>query len=249
MSIHQQSVLAGWSILIIHIALLLYPSLVFAKSTAPDHKYLSKSKLNLTELNLPCATNTEVISIVVHRSPRASKVKAPRGLNEDHTWLQAQLKEAQALFGQIGLCFNYSIELSLPKSESIMKTRTQRTRLGRTQGRLHRGKIDLFIVNKLADVDVPNAEIRGVHWRDPKDRKGKRWIILSRIARAKVLAHELGHYFDLPHSKYSKSIMNKKPRKTPPMAKRGFVPAEYSIMSRAWKRMKENGHLISSTSK
>ena len=66
---------------------------------------------------------------------------------------------------------------------------------------------------------------------DPKDRKGKRWIILSRIARAKVLAHELGHYFDLPHSKYPESIMNKKPRKTPPMAKRGFVPAEYSIMA------------------
>ena len=44
-----------------------------------------------------------------------------------------------------------------------MKTRTQRTRLGRTKDRLHKGKIDLFVVNKLADVDVPNTEIRGVH--------------------------------------------------------------------------------------
>ena len=242
MRTHQKTSLARWSILI---ALLLYPSLILAKPIALDHKYLPKNQLDLTKVNLPCAIDTEVISIVVHRSPRAKKVRSPRDLKDDHSWLQAQLKEAQALFAQIGVCFNYSMDLPLPKSESIMKTRTQRTRLGRTKGRLYKGKIDLFIVNKLADVDVPNTEIRGVHWRDPKDRKGKRWIILSRIARAKVLAHELGHYFDLPHSKYPESIMNKKPRNLPPMSKRGFAPAEYSVMARAWKRMKTNGHLVS----
>mgnify|MGYP004161725649 CR=1 FL=1 len=56
----------------------------------------------------------------------------------------------------------------------------QRVR-GRISGRIERGRIDLFIVNRLNDVDIEGAEIRGVHWRDPKDRKGKRWIILSRI--------------------------------------------------------------------
>ena len=221
-----------------------YSPLLLAKDLVTvKEKPRSASILDLAKLNISCPTNTKVIPIVVHRTTRSKQIKAPHGLDNDQTWLQAQLKEAQALFGQVGLCFRFSLERSLPQSESIMKTRTQRTRLGRLKGRLHRGQIDLFIVNKLADVDVPNTEIRGVHWRDPKDRKNKRWIILSRIARPKVLAHELGHYFDLPHSKYPKSIMNKKPRKQPPMSKRGFVQAEYSIIQRAWKRMKKTGHL------
>ncbi|MAD60361.1 MAG: hypothetical protein CMH49_02455 [Myxococcales bacterium] len=219
------------------------PSLLAKDVASLKEKSRSVPVLNLVKLNTSCATNTKVIPIVVHRTARSKQIKPPHGLGDDQTWLQAQLKEAQALFGQVGLCFRFSLEHPLPQSESIMKTRAQRTRLGRLKGRLHKGQIDLFIVNKLADVDVPNTEIRGVHWRDPKDRKNKRWIILSRIARPKVLAHELGHYFDLPHSKYPKSIMNKKPRKQPPMSKRGFVQAEYSIIRKAWKRMKKTGHL------
>ena len=73
--------------------------------------------------------------------------------------------------------------------------------MGREHARLESGAINLFIVDRLDDIDIPGEQIRGVHWRDPKARTRKRWIFLSRIAGAMVLAHELGHYFSLPHSK------------------------------------------------
>ena len=125
-----------------------------------------------------------------------------------------------------------------------MKTRKQRTALGRRAGALKRGLIDLFIVGRLEDVDQPGSFIRGVHWRDPKARKKKRWIILSRIAKQVVFAHELGHYFSLPHSEFSHSIMNKTPRETPPMSDRGFVKSEIAKMKRARQKMFKTGHLI-----
>ena len=198
-------------------------------------------------LETPCKSELQRVQITVHLSPRDPQIKSPkiRGerLNQDQRWLSAQLREANQLFASLNVCFWMSEVEPLPKSDGVMKTRAQRTQLGRTLGRLKRGRIDLFIVNRLNDVDVKGAEIRGVHWRDPLNRKNKRWIILSRIARPKVLAHELGHYFDLPHSKYLSSIMNKKPRKKPPMSARGFVAREYAIMRRAWTRMTRSGHL------
>ena len=194
-----------------------------------------------------CAVGFERIRIAVHLSPRDPHIKSPKVygvlLNQDHLWLKAQLKEANTLFTPLKLCFWIDEAQSLPQSDGVMKTRMQRTQLGRSQDHLKTGRIDIFVVNRLNDVDVKGAEIRGVHWRDPTDRTRKRWIILSRIARPKVMAHELGHYFDLPHSTYPSSIMNKKPRAKPPMNARGFVKQEYKIMKRAWRRMKRSGHL------
>ena len=208
---------------------------------------IPQQETKLLTLKTHCAPNLYHIQIAVHLSPRNSNIKSPKEhgqkLNTDQLWLSAQLREANALFAHLKVCFWIQEVESLSSRDGVMKTRTQRTQLGRTQGRIKRGRIDLFIVNRLNDVDVQGAEIRGVHWRDPQNRDQNRWIILSRIARPKVMAHELGHYFDLPHSRYPGSIMNKKPRKKPPMSSRGFVPQEYTIMKRAWTRMKGSGQL------
>ena len=200
--------------------------------------------IHLETINSKCSVNTQPINIRLHLTVRSDHIKSPPKLADDLSWLKAQLTEANHLFKSIGVCFVISNYSPLPSSESHMKTRRQRTQLGRQVGRLTKGQIDLFVVNRLDDVDVADTEIRGVHWRDPSDRKNKRWIILSRIARSKVLAHELGHYFDLPHSRYAQSIMNKTPRKKPPMSKRGFVKAEYRIMMKAKQRMLRTGHLF-----
>ena len=102
---------------------------------------------------------------------------------------------------------------------------------------LARGEIDVFVVSRLGDIDVLGEEIRGVHWRDPRDPKRLRWILLSRISQPLVLAHELGHYFSLPHSTEPMSIMNKAPRALPPVSERGFTRGEYARMGRAWREM------------
>ncbi len=161
---------------------------------------------------------------------------------QDETWIKWQIDQSNQLFAKIGICFEIKTILPLPTDLIEMKDQTMRTAIG--QKRLKPGAIDVFVVGRLADIDIKGEEIRGVHWRDPKDRQKQRWIILSKIARDFVLAHELGHYFDLPHSTYESSIMNKTPRDFP-IGKRGFVIDEYSIMKKAKERMFQDEHLRS----
>ena len=165
---------------------------------------------------------------------------------QDIKWLKKQFKEANTLFKQLNICFKVVHVSEHPRSDWHMKTRQQRTQLSyqsTQRSRLTKGQIDLFIVGRLDDVDLENTQIRGVHWRDPAHRQSRRWIILSRIAQPKVLAHELGHYFSLPHSRYPLSIMNKTPRDIP-MKKRGFVESELRKMRRFFEKMRRTHHLI-----
>jgi hypothetical protein len=161
---------------------------------------------------------------------------------QDETWIKWQIDQSNQLFSEIGICFEIKTILPLATDQIEMKDQTMRTAIG--QKRLKSGAIDVFVVGRLADIDIKGEEIRGVHWRHPKDRQKQRWIILSKIARDFVLAHELGHYFDLPHSTYESSIMNKTPRDFP-ISKRGFVVDEYSIMKKAKERMFQDEHLCS----
>src|SRR5690606_21027743 len=102
------------------------------------------------------------------------------------------------------------------------------------------GVVHVFLVGRLDDVDArpeiagkpeTTPQIRGVHWRLRADIS-QRWIVLSAIAPDMVLAHELGHFFGLPHSGYAVSIMNKRPRERPPREARGFHRNEVEIMRR-----------------
>src|SRR5690606_9293769 len=99
----------------------------------------------------------------------------------------------------------------LPISALEVSTRAERDALA---PHFTRGVAHVFVVGRLADVDVAGAEIRGVHWRLRGDRS-RRWVILSKIAGSLVLTHELGHFFGLPHSDHDISVMNKTPRPPP----------------------------------
>ena len=215
-----------------------FSSHAFGVTLQSAHLATIEKNLN-QQVKCPHGDQITKIGIRIHVS-----LDAKRALEEESQWLTLQLNTANQLFQSIKVCFQVQKVMALSPKHLIMKTRKQRTSLGRTQGALLRGSIDLFIVSQLNDVDRIGEVIRGVHWRDPKDRKFKRWIILSRIARAQVLAHELGHYFSLPHSKYAKSIMNKTPRKKPPYDQRGFVKAEIKQMKRAKSKMLQQKYLI-----
>lgn len=87
--------------------------------------------------------------------------------------------------------------------------------------------IDVMVVPSLFDLDTPNFPLWGVHWRATAKRRG---ILLNASAAwDRTLAHELGHYFGLPHSSYAISIMNKTLRTTP-WADRRFADAEQEIL-------------------
>jgi len=102
-------------------------------------------------------------------------------------------------------------------------------------GRLTGKVIHVFITGQLDDVDQPGEVIRGVTWH----RRGgdHKYVILSTVAPERVLAHELGHVFGLPHSEYAISIMNKRPRTEPPIEQRAFADAELAAMRPVLRRL------------
>lgn len=176
----------------------------------------------------------------------------------DATFLQDELATANRLHAPARLGFEVAAIEPLPSTLATIETRADRDRLGFERSRLAPPPtaastsrtprvIDVFVVSRLGDVDAPlepvdgqpdvtraAREIRGVHWRHRKDR-ARRWIILSRISPPHVLAHELGHYFGLPHSDDPRSLMNTGPTALP-ASDRSFQPNEIATIERRAKR-------------
>lgn len=74
--------------------------------------------------------------------------------------------------------------------------------------------ITVLVVSRVQDIDVPDYDLMGVHWRyrgAQSDLKGRRWVFLTTRATPGVLAHELGHYFGLPHDPRGGNIMTPGP--------------------------------------
>lgn len=162
--------------------------------------------------------------------PRCIGLRIHHAVTLDETtraWLDTQLDEANRLFASADLAFTVSELVALPEHHREVRTRQDRDALG--HDRFATGTIDVYLVAYLGDVDLPGQEIRGVHWRSRLDRS-RRFVIVSTISPPKVLAHELGHFFGLPHSQYPESIMNKAPRAQPPYEARRFADRELSRM-------------------
>jgi hypothetical protein len=155
-------------------------------------------------------------------------------------WVAAQISEANRHFAPLEVAFTLAGVSALPTDKARVETREDRDRLGRKL--YSRGKIHLFLVEELANVDEP-GKLNGVHWRD-QAKKSRRWIILSSTAYPITLAHELGHFFGLPHSSYPISIMNKSPREEPPFEERTFDPEELEVMAAGLRRMVKGRELV-----
>lgn len=155
-------------------------------------------------------------------------------------WVAAQVHEANRLFAPIGVGFRVGSAKVVDGRFADVKTRLDRDLLGRDEHSL--GVVHVFVVRRLADVDVEGEVIRGVHWRD-RAETSRRWIILSSIAAPVVLAHELGHFFGLPHTKHPRSLMNKSPHLDPPWHLRDFPDEEQAIMARRRDEMLADGTL------
>ncbi len=155
-------------------------------------------------------------------------------------WVAEQITEANRLFAPIGVGFRVGSAKVVDAAFADVQTRVERDLLGREEHSL--GVVHVFVVRRLADVDVEGEVIRGVHWRD-RVETSRRWVILSSIASSMVLAHELGHFFGLPHTRHPKSIMNKSPHMNPPWHLRAFPKEEQVIMARRRDEMLEDGTL------
>ncbi len=121
---------------------------------------------------------------------------------------------------------------ALPPSAVRIETRADRDALASDLG----GKlIHVFVVGQLDDVDDDSRIDFGVTWHAKHD--DRRYVIVAAQALPRTLAHELGHFFGLPHSSYAISIMNKTERKEPPADQRTFADEEIAAMRPVLRRL------------
>jgi hypothetical protein len=140
-------------------------------------------------------------------------------------WIATQIAEANRLFAVIDVGFKLVGVDTLPASAFHIADKADRDELAghRAGGTV----VDVFVVGQLDNIDEVGAIIYGVTWRI---KDGRKYILVSNAAMPRTLAHELGHFFGLPHSTYKISIMNKKKRDDPPPEQRTFAPQEVTAM-------------------
>ena len=156
-----------------------------------------------------------------------------RGLVATPEWIAAELAAANRHFTPLDVGFQLAGVDQLPATAVRVETRRDRDDLAadRLGGKL----IHVFVVGELDDVDEEGSIAYGVTWHARKD--DRKYVIVSAQALERTLAHELGHFFGLPHSSYAISIMNKSDRKEPPAEQRTFADEEITAMRPAVKRL------------
>lgn len=155
------------------------------------------------------------------------------GLIASPEFLATQLAGANRQFAPLDVGFQLAGVDTLPATASHIATREDRDDLA--AGHRGGGVIHVFIVAALDDIDHADQIIRGVTWHTRDD--DRKYIIVSTVAPDRVLAHELGHLFGLPHSRYAVSIMNKRDRKVPPPEQRRFADEEIAAMRPGLQRL------------
>ena len=194
----------------------------------------------------PCApARTVCIGIRIHLSTQdGAPYVAP-------TWLAEQFAFANRMFEPIDVSFELHAvtTIDLPP---IINGRKVRDAVSRGIAPVR--AIDVFVVGALADLEDPRFPLFGVHWRPavgPRSERalarsdaGRRYILLASYAWGRTMAHELGHFFGLPHSTYAISIMNKTLRTEPPLEQRSFADEEVPLMQRALRSMLKRKELV-----
>jgi hypothetical protein len=139
------------------------------------------------------------IPIVFHVAEREGEAVAPA------SFIAQQLAAANAIYGPLGIELVTGEYVALASAHAELVTRADRDALVR---HVKQGAIHCFVVGKLMDVDEPGRERRGVHWR-PRGQADKSFLIVSKISKPWVLAHELGHFLgNREHSAVPGNLMS-----------------------------------------
>jgi hypothetical protein len=119
-------------------------------------------------------------------------------------WVDAHVNAARALLAPHGIAVIAAGEPFTP-SRCELLTRADRDALASEVSSAD--EVTVLVVPRVRDLDVPSYDLKGVHWK----AGGRRWIYLTAAARPPVLAHELCHYFGLPHDPAGGNLMTPGP--------------------------------------
>lgn len=142
-------------------------------------------------------------------------------------WVAEQVANAQAQFAAIDVGWDI-VGADAVAADKLETLHSREDRSALVAKGMSSGVVDVFFTGQLDDVDDPTNLTFGVTWRAPNSTR--KYIIVSGKARPRTLAHELGHFFGLPHSTYAISIMNKTPRDKPAIEERRFHDNELAAM-------------------
>ena len=123
----------------------------------------------------------------------------------DRGWIAGQARDANRVFAPAGVAFRVTAITPLDAKSARMESRRDRHALGAFT---RPAVVNCFVVASLRDVDEPGRFRYGVHWRS-RAYRGRHYVIISKIAGANVLGHELGHFFgNRRHSDVPGNIMS-----------------------------------------
>lgn len=144
------------------------------------------------------------LRIQVARCPGGSDQVKPRA------WVEEHVQAAQAVLSR------HRIRLSARHSVFGPNRCELITRAHRNEISAHldvSNEVPVVVVERVVDLDVPTYDLMGVHWRLNGDQAPgqDRFILLGARAKPPVLAHELCHYFGLPHDPRGGNLMTPGP--------------------------------------
>jgi hypothetical protein len=134
-------------------------------------------------------------------------------------WITEHLEATRALLAPHAIRVSATTEPFTP-SRCQLLTRADRDALARDVDM--DGRVTVLVVPRVRDLAVPTYNLKGVHWR----ARGRRWIYLTADAKPPVLAHELAHYFGLPHDPAGGNLMT--PGPSSPAWKSPHPPAPFA---------------------
>ncbi len=124
----------------------------------------------------------------------------------DDAWIDAQIAEAERLFGPIGVHFRKAAQRALAERFARLETRRDRDALDAERVK---GVVNVFVVAALRGSG--RATLASTAWActgATAGRRPTRYVIVSADAAPSTLAHELGHYDGLAHSATKDNLMS-----------------------------------------